>query len=198
MILGGITNPVYALLIAYTNDFLSREQMAGASAGLIFLNGFGAVFGTPIAGAVFALEVLAIGYLATGLRPASETLHADDTEDIAMVRGLCPPFDAKAFLEGHLTPVFFGSAVNNFGVRELLHGLAAYAPAPCPRPALERGEISPSRYRIYEQLMDEAARQSVRLSAPFQPFPAAIRRDTDILHITRTWHFRNGAVSSEE
>lgn len=59
-------------------------------------------------------------------------------EDIAMVRGLCPPFDAKSFLEGHLTPVFFGSAVNNFGVRELLHGLAAYAPPPCPRPALER------------------------------------------------------------
>ncbi len=59
-------------------------------------------------------------------------------EDIAMVRGLCPPFDPKSFLEGHLTPVFFGSAVNNFGVRELLRGLAAYAPAPCPRPALER------------------------------------------------------------
>ncbi|MCK9992880.1 MAG: peptide chain release factor 3 [Alphaproteobacteria bacterium] len=59
-------------------------------------------------------------------------------EDIAMVRGLCPPFDARAFLEGHQTPVFFGSAVNNFGVRELLHGLASFAPAPCPRPALER------------------------------------------------------------
>jgi MFS family permease len=50
MILGGITNPVYALLIAYTNDFLSREQMAGASAGLIFLNGFGAVFGPTATG----------------------------------------------------------------------------------------------------------------------------------------------------
>ncbi len=50
MILGGITNPVYALLIAYTNDFLSRDQMAGASAGLIFLNGFGAVFGPTATG----------------------------------------------------------------------------------------------------------------------------------------------------
>lgn len=49
-ILGGITNPVYALLIAYTNDFLPREQMAGASAGLIFLNGFGAVFGPTSTG----------------------------------------------------------------------------------------------------------------------------------------------------
>jgi MFS family permease len=50
VILGGITNPIYALLIAYTNDFLPREQMAGASAGLIFLNGFGAIFGPTSTG----------------------------------------------------------------------------------------------------------------------------------------------------
>ncbi len=50
LLLGGITNPVYALLIAYTNDFLSREEMAGASAGLIFLNGFGAIFGPLVTG----------------------------------------------------------------------------------------------------------------------------------------------------
>lgn len=50
LLLGGITNPVYALLIAYTNDFLPREQMAAASAGLIFLNGFGAIFGPTSTG----------------------------------------------------------------------------------------------------------------------------------------------------
>ncbi len=50
LLLGGITNPVYALLIAYTNDFLSREEMPAASAGLIFLNGFGAIFGPLITG----------------------------------------------------------------------------------------------------------------------------------------------------
>ncbi len=49
-LLGGITNPVYALLIAYTNDFLPREEMAAASAGLIFLNGFGAIFGPLVTG----------------------------------------------------------------------------------------------------------------------------------------------------
>ncbi len=59
-------------------------------------------------------------------------------EDVSTVRALCPPFDRRMFLEGHLTPVFFGSAVNNFGVRELLHGLADFAPPPTPRPALER------------------------------------------------------------
>ncbi|MEY4983017.1 MAG: hypothetical protein RIR62_1283 [Pseudomonadota bacterium] len=50
MLLGGITNPVYALLIAYTNDFLGKEDMAAASAGLIFLNGFGAIFGPIVTG----------------------------------------------------------------------------------------------------------------------------------------------------
>ncbi|QYK39795.1 MAG: MFS transporter [Paracoccaceae bacterium] len=47
-LLGGIANPLYALLIAYTNDFLPKEDMAAASAGLLFLNGFGAIFG-PLA-----------------------------------------------------------------------------------------------------------------------------------------------------
>ena len=49
-LLGAITNPLYSLLIAYTNDFLSKEQMAAASAGLIFMNGVGAIFGPLITG----------------------------------------------------------------------------------------------------------------------------------------------------
>ena len=48
MVLGGITNPLYSLLIAYTNDYLTKEDMAGASSGLLFLNGLGAIFG-PLA-----------------------------------------------------------------------------------------------------------------------------------------------------
>ena len=51
-------------------------------------------------------------------------------EDIEMVRGLCPEFDREAYLQGTQTPVFFGSAVNNFGVREMLGGIGAYAPSP--------------------------------------------------------------------
>ena len=59
-------------------------------------------------------------------------------EEVEMVRGLCPPMDLDAYLAGNLTPVFFGSALNNFGVRELLHGLAERAPAPRPQPTRER------------------------------------------------------------
>ena len=54
-------------------------------------------------------------------------------EDVEMVRGLCPAFDREAYLEGHLTPVFFGSAVNNFGVQELLGGIGQFAPPPRPQ-----------------------------------------------------------------
>ncbi len=45
---GGLSNPLYSLLIAHTNDFLDNDQMASASGGLIFLNGVGASIG-PIA-----------------------------------------------------------------------------------------------------------------------------------------------------
>jgi peptide chain release factor 3 len=57
--------------------------------------------------------------------------------------GLCPPFDAQAYREGHLTPVYFGSALNNFGVRELLHGVGELAPAPRPQPANPRPDLVP-------------------------------------------------------
>ncbi|MGB0671746.1 MAG: peptide chain release factor 3 [Rhodospirillales bacterium] len=68
-------------------------------------------------------------------------------EDIEMVRGLCPPFDAEAYASGNMTPVYFGSAVNNFGVRELLDGLAEMAPSPRAQPALER-EVAPDDDKV--------------------------------------------------
>ncbi len=62
--------------------------------------------------------------------------HAQLTEDVAMIKGLCPPMDMAAYREGHLTPVFFGSALKNFGVQDLIHSLIDYAPAPRPQPAI--------------------------------------------------------------
>ena len=56
-------------------------------------------------------------------------------EQVEMAQGLCRPFDLGSFRQGHLTPVFFGSALNNFGVRELLRGVAEMAPPPRPQPA---------------------------------------------------------------
>jgi peptide chain release factor 3 len=67
-----------------------------------------------------------------------EDFAAKLREEVEMVRGLCKPFDLQSYLEGHLTPIYFGSAINNFGVRELLLGLAEYAPAPRPQKADKR------------------------------------------------------------
>ncbi len=51
-------------------------------------------------------------------------------EELDLVRHACRPFDLASFREGHLTPVYFGSALKNFGVGDLLDGLGALAPAP--------------------------------------------------------------------
>jgi len=68
-------------------------------------------------------------------------------EEVEMVRGLCKPFDAGAYLEGHLTPIYFGSAINNFGVRELLLGLAEHAPSPRLQKADMR-EVEPTEDKV--------------------------------------------------
>jgi len=59
-------------------------------------------------------------------------------EQVAMARELMPAFDKQAYLAGNMTPVFFGSAINNFGVQQLLDGLAGLAPAPHGQAAMER------------------------------------------------------------
>jgi MFS family permease len=49
-LIGGTSNPLYSLLIAYTNDFLDRDDMAAASGGLLFINGLGAIAGPLVTG----------------------------------------------------------------------------------------------------------------------------------------------------
>lgn len=59
-------------------------------------------------------------------------------EEMDLVLGATPRFSVEDYLAGQLTPVFFGSALNNFGVRELLDALVNYAPPTQPRPTLTR------------------------------------------------------------
>jgi len=54
-------------------------------------------------------------------------------EDIELLEGAANPFEPEEYLKGNQTPVFFGSAINNFGVDELLDALVDLAPAPGPR-----------------------------------------------------------------
>lgn len=65
--------------------------------------------------------------------------YAEDVRDeIELVRGATHKFDRTAYLEGKLTPVFFGTALSNFGVREMLDGFVEWAPSPLPRNTDER------------------------------------------------------------
>ncbi|PRD38701.1 UNVERIFIED_CONTAM: prfC [Trichonephila clavipes] len=59
-------------------------------------------------------------------------------EELEMARELLPAFDRKAFLEGHMTPIWFGSAINSFGVKELMDGIGNYGPEPQPQPTASR------------------------------------------------------------
>lgn len=63
-------------------------------------------------------------------------------EDLELIEGVYEPFDSELYLEGHLAPVFFGSALNNFGVKELLDCFVEVAPSPRPIRA-EGREVSP-------------------------------------------------------
>ncbi len=64
-------------------------------------------------------------------------------EDIALLEGAASPFVLADYLKGSQTPVFFGSAVNNFGIREMLDAFVEIAPAPQPRPTKTR-MVSPA------------------------------------------------------
>ena len=63
--------------------------------------------------------------------------------EIELLKGASHPYDLDAFLAGTRTPVFFGSAINNFGVREILNALIDWAPAPISRDATVR-QVAPT------------------------------------------------------
>lgn len=67
--------------------------------------------------------------------------------DIELIEGVYPDFSVDQYLEGRVAPVFFGSAVNNFGVKELLDTFIQIAPAPMPRETTAR-EVDPAEHKF--------------------------------------------------
>jgi len=63
---------------------------------------------------------------------------AELREEVELLKGASHVFDVEAYLRGELTPVFFGSAINNFGVQELLDYFVEYAPGPQPHETATR------------------------------------------------------------
>jgi peptide chain release factor 3 len=82
-----------------------------------------------------------------GKRDAGADIPQRFADEIELARGGYPEFDLEAFRHGDLTPVYFGSALKNFGVTELIDAIARYAPPPRPQPAGEE-QISPDRDEV--------------------------------------------------
>ena len=68
-------------------------------------------------------------------------MYDDYLEEVELVRGATHEFEVEEFLAGRLTPVYFGTALGNFGVREMLDGFVEWAPAPAAR-ATETREVA--------------------------------------------------------
>ncbi len=68
-------------------------------------------------------------------------------EEVEMARELLPALDPQSVLEGHMTPIWFGSAINSFGVKELMDGIAEYGPQPQPQQAAPR-QILPEETKV--------------------------------------------------
>lgn len=91
-------------------------------------------------------------------------------EDVQLIEGVLPQFNRDEYLKGNQTPVFFGSAINNFGVREMLEVFVEMAPCPGLRKAESR-EVSP-------------------LEMPFSGFTFKIQANMDPAHRDRIAFFR--------
>ena len=68
-------------------------------------------------------------------------------EEIEMAKELLPELDQQALLDGTMTPIWFGSAINSFGVQELMDGIGDFGPKPQIRPANER-QVSPDEKKV--------------------------------------------------
>ncbi|HEX6944831.1 MAG TPA: peptide chain release factor 3, partial [Casimicrobiaceae bacterium] len=106
--------------------------------------------------------------------PRLDALFPDEMwgvrNEIDLIRGASLPFDVPTFLAGRQTPVFFGSAINNFGVQEILHALTEWAPPPQPR--------------------DGGTRTVQPAEAPFTGFVFKIQANMDPKHRDRIAFFR--------
>lgn len=74
-------------------------------------------------------------------------LYDDFLEQLELVQGACHTFDREAFLKGEMTPVFFGTALGNFGVDHVLDSIVDWAPMPLPRATRERS-VEPTEERF--------------------------------------------------
>ncbi len=118
-------------------------------------------------------------------RMVGEAAAEELREEVNMIESVYPPFNQEAYQQGNLSPVFFGSAINNFGVRELLDCFVEVAPPPLPR-ATEEREVRPEEdkfagfvFKIHAN-MDPKHRDRI---AFMRVCSGKFERNTNYLHV---------------
>jgi peptide chain release factor 3 len=97
---------------------------------------------TPGQGSVLAEDVRIQGLESDEAKQLLGDEYEDFMEEIELVRGASHEFDLELFLAGKLSPVFFGTALGNFGVREMLDNFVQWAPAPLGRATTGRAVLA--------------------------------------------------------
>jgi peptide chain release factor 3 len=116
---------------------------------------------------------------------AGERLHNQFQSDLETVHGVYPEFNREDYLNGKICPVFYGSAVNNFGVRELLDCFVEIAPTPRSRDTEERtvqpdeNKLSGFVFKIHAN-MDPKHRDRI---AFFRICSGVFQRNTNYYHV---------------
>ena len=121
-VVGGVSNPLYSLLIAHTNDYLEHEDMAAASGGLIFINGLGAVFGPLVVGAMMenlgpggfylftaVLFVILVAYASYRATQRAAVASEDTGAYVAMAPGSVTPVSMEIAQEYAITSELEGA-----------------------------------------------------------------------------------------
>ncbi|KIN66329.1 Major facilitator superfamily protein [Sulfitobacter noctilucicola] len=120
-VVGGMSNPLYSLLIAHTNDFLEHEDMAAASGGMVFINGLGAILGPIITGWMMgtalgpggfylftAVLFISLTFYATYRSTQRDVVGVDDTGDFipltASATAVAVEFAQEVAIEAELEP----------------------------------------------------------------------------------------------
>jgi peptide chain release factor 3 len=108
-------------------------------------------------------------------------------EEVETIEGIYPPFEQEAYLAGQLSPVFFGSAINNFGVKELLDCFVEIAPTPVEFHTEERAvnpyeeKFSGFVFKIHAN-MDPRHRDRI---AFLRVCSGTFKRNTNYLHVRK-------------
>ncbi|TCT03873.1 peptide chain release factor 3 [Aquabacter spiritensis] len=131
----GLMDDISATLALDLTPFTWPVGMGTDFRGLIDVPGKRALFAEERGGPLTRIVPFAAPEDLIGLDGVDPRILAESVEGLSLALGILPPFDLDSFREGHLSPVFFGSAIKEAGVAALLAGLGGFGPSPLPRTA---------------------------------------------------------------